>query len=330
MNKKSLIVALPMLVALALTGCTPNTSSTPEAATSAPSASTTPSTSTPKAESSPSKSAEATKNTDKAAENQKPVSESSDASEALNKLTVVEESGSDTYERDYFNHWVSNNKTGCDTRFAVLVEESVSKAVTSGCSVVSGEWKSVYDGKTVTDPKKLDIDHMIPLKEAWESGASKWDASKREAYANDLDFADALVAVTAASNRSKSDRDPASYLPSDVSNRCSYVSKWIAVKTHWNLTIDAKEKSAISNQLSSCGSGTQVTSAPKAETPAPAAVQSKPVEAVAPATPAAGGADPQFPSCKAALSAGYGPYTKADSEYAWYRDGDGDGTVCEK
>lgn len=334
MKKKNLLVMLPVLFALTLTGCNPpstaiesaptvtSPASTPPIETSAPVTTTAvPSSSSPKAS---------------------PV-ENVQVLDALNNLTVVAESGSDTYDRDAFNHWTSKNTTGCDTRYAVLVEESISKAVTSGCTVVSGEWLSVYDGQKVTDPKKLDIDHMVPLKEAWESGASQWDATKREAFANDLSYADSLVAVTAGSNRSKSDRDPAGYLPTDASNRCSYVSKWVAVKTRWNLTLDAQEKAAISSQLKNCGSDVSMPNAGEAtasgimggnptnaDTTPAEVIAPAPAAPVAPVAPVAGADDPKFTSCKAALAAGYGPYTKADPEYGWYRDGDGDGIVCEK
>jgi hypothetical protein len=75
------------------------------------------------------------------------------------------------------------------------------------CALTGGEWLSYYDGKTVTDPSRLDIDHMVPLAEAWDSGAAEWTAERREAYANDLGAEHSLVAVTAKSNRSKGDKD---------------------------------------------------------------------------------------------------------------------------
>lgn len=331
MNKKSLIVALPMMIALALTGCNSSdigTKELPNVATSQPVATAT-STATPEAPTATEPPKESTAPA--------PAPATGNAMEALNKLVMTDEADSDAYNRDLFNHWTSNNKTGCDTRFAVLVEESVSKAVTSGCKVVSGEWKSVYDGKTVTDPKTLDIDHMIPLKEAWESGASKWDSQARESYANDIEYSESLVAVTAASNRSKSDRDPSDWLPTDVSNRCSYVAKWITVKTKWKLTVDAQEKTAIQGVLSNCGNDAAISTTDPAPVAAPPATDSSPapvtpVVPVTPPAPVAGtdGNDPKYTSCKAAIAGGFGPYTKGEPEYEWYRDGDGDGTVCEK
>jgi hypothetical protein len=249
---------------------------------------------------------------------------------------VTAETGSDTYDRDNFNHWVSNNPSGCDTRFAVLVTESTTKTKISGCKVISGTWLSAYDGVTVTDPKKIDIDHMVPLKEAWESGASTWDSQKREEYANDLTHSEALVAVTAASNRAKSDRDPAKWLPTNTSFLCQYVSNWISVKTIWNLSIDSDEKAAMEKVLSGCN-GQTIATAPVNKVAVPAPVPVKSVTPTVPApktsTPAkaapSGATDPDMGSCKAAKAAGYGPYTKSQPEYKFYKDGDGDGTVCE-
>lgn len=118
------------------------------------------------------------------------------------------------YERDSFHLWVDADKDGCDTRKEVLIAEAV-KAPEQGarCALSGGEWLSYYDEVTVNAATKLDIDHVVPLAEAWDSGASKWDADRREQYANDLTADRSLVAVTAKTNRSKADRDPAEWLP---------------------------------------------------------------------------------------------------------------------
>lgn len=252
-------------------------------------------------------------------------------SAALETLSVAPESASDSYSRDSFKHWVSENPTGCDTRFAVLKMESVIPVTSSGCSISSGEWVSSYDGVKVTDAGDLDIDHMVPLAEAWRSGASQWDSSTRQAYANDLGYENSLIAVTASSNRSKSDKDPAKWLPD--TDACVYVNHWVMVKYRWNLTVDSAEKDKILQVLSFCDDQSAVypdkvtaqSAAPvvtDAPAPAPAPVQPTETDTV--------GADPKFGSCSEATSNGYGPYTKdVDEEYAWYRDGDKDGVVCE-
>lgn len=252
-------------------------------------------------------------------------------SAALETLTVSPEASSDSYNRDAFKHWVSENSSGCDTRFAVLEMESVIPVSSSGCSINSGEWVSSYDGVKVTNAKDLDIDHMVPLAEAWRSGASQWDAATRQAYANDLGYENSLIAVTASSNRSKSDKDPAKWLPD--TDACVYVNHWVMVKYRWNLSVDTTEKDKILQVLSFCDdqsavypdkatSQTSTQAVTEAPVPAPAPVQ--------PTEPDTAGADPKFGSCSEATSNGYGPYTKdVDEEYAWYRDGDKDGVVCE-
>ncbi|CAL9674121.1 hypothetical protein SUDANB176_07636 (plasmid) [Streptomyces sp. enrichment culture] len=79
----------------------------------------------------------------------------------------------------------------------------------------------------VTSASGLDIDHMVPLAESWDSGASAWTAQRREAYANDQGADASLVAVTARSNRSKADQDPAEWLPPAAGVHCRYVAEWL-------------------------------------------------------------------------------------------------------
>lgn len=128
--------------------------------------------------------------------------------------------------------------------------------IEAGCKVVSGEWYSYYDGITLTAPGGLDIDHMVPLAEAWDSGAHSWTAQRREAYANDLDADRSLVAVTARSNRSKSDQDPADWQPPLADARCTYATDWVATKLRWQLTADDRERAALTELAAYCGQET--------------------------------------------------------------------------
>ena len=104
----------------------------------------------------------------------------------------------------------------------------------------------------------LDIDHFVPLSEAWKSGAWRWNASTREAYANDLGYPLSLIAVTASTNRQKSDSDPAEWMPPFSAYRCTYVSTWIAVKWRWRLTADPLELAALRLGLTGCGRAARV------------------------------------------------------------------------
>jgi hypothetical protein len=175
------------------------------------------------------------------------------ARQLLYRLTVTSEAGSSTYDRSYFPHWIDADGDGCNTREEVLIAESrVTVYPGSGCSVTRGKWYSWYDGATWTYASDVDIDHVIALKEAWESGARKWSLTDRRRFANDLGYRWSLDAVTDNVNQSKSDRDPAQWLP--AINKCTYAMHWTGVKYRWRLTIDSAEKSKLSSLLSgSCG-----------------------------------------------------------------------------
>ena len=168
------------------------------------------------------------------------------------------------YQRTSFKHWNAgqNPTDGCNTRMEVLLSEAVDPPqVLPGCKLSGGRWWSYYDSKWITSAGALDVDHMVPLAEAWDSGASQWTAERREAYANDLDVPTSLVAVSAAANRSKADQDPAEWLPPTAEVMCRYVSEWVGTKLRWGLTADAVELEAL-NQLADGCTGTTVTYQP--------------------------------------------------------------------
>ena len=167
--------------------------------------------------------------------------------EAVRNLPVVREVRRG-YDRDKFEHWVDADDDCRDTRDEVLAQES--RVAVTGCDVVRGEWFSYYDGEVVRRSSDLDIDHVVALAEAWDSGARRWTAGTRERFANDLGDRRSLVAVTASTNRSKSDRDPAEWMP--VRARCRYVREWTAVKMRWSLTVDRAEKRALVRRASNC------------------------------------------------------------------------------
>jgi Protein of unknown function (DUF1524) len=117
---------------------------------------------------------------------------------------------------------------------------------------MSASGTGTYDDRYIDAASKLDIDHLVPLAEAWDSGASAWTAKEREAYANDLTDPRALIAASAASNRSKGDQDPSTWLPPYTGNRCTYVIDWIADKTRYRLAVDPVEQAALTDQLAAC------------------------------------------------------------------------------
>lgn len=208
-------------------------------------------------------------------------------SELLARLEVRPEVTSPRYERSAFRHWVDADGDCQDTRVEVLIREDRAGS-RHGCRVATGTWVSWLDGRTATASRGLDVDHLVALAEAWGSGAHAWTSSTREAFANDLGYEWSLRAVTASVNRSKSDRDPAEWLPA-ASVRCKYVSRWMAVKYRWRLSVDPLERSAILRILEGpCGAASVVLPALAPGLPAEGA---RPVTSPlpipsAPATPA--------------------------------------------
>ncbi|WFE93353.1 HNH endonuclease family protein [Micromonospora sp. WMMD987] len=161
------------------------------------------------------------------------------------------------YSRDLFPHWIDADGDGCTTRNEVLLAEAVSApTVTGACTLTGGRWYSYYDDAYWTATGDLDIDHMVPLAEAWDSGARTWSTSRRQAYANDLGDSRALAAVTDNVNQAKSDQDPAGWLPPYAAARCRYVTEWVAVKIRWRLTVDSAEKSALTGLAGDCPNAT--------------------------------------------------------------------------
>ncbi|GAA5058229.1 HNH endonuclease family protein [Streptomyces similanensis] len=167
----------------------------------------------------------------------------------LASLTVAAENRTG-YDRDLFPHWITISGS-CDTRETVLKRDGSNVTTNSSCSATGGSWYSPYDGATWTAASDLDIDHLVPLAEAWDSGASKWTTAQRQAFANDLTRPQ-LIAVTDNVNQSKGDQDPATWMPSLTSYRCTYVRAWVQVKYYYNLSVDSAEKSALQGYLANC------------------------------------------------------------------------------
>jgi hypothetical protein len=193
------------------------------------------------------------------------------ASGLLAALPVATDSGA-PYDRSLFGEWVDADGDGCDTRSEVLQAESTAPVtLNAGCTVATGSWTSPYDGAVWTSASDVDIDHMVPLAEAWRSGASAWTAAQRAAYANDVDFGPALQAVTDDVNQAKSDRDPSAWLPPAAGAHCAYAVDWVATKWRWRLAVDGTEASTLGSLLAgTCGQTVVEVTRAVAETPAPA------------------------------------------------------------
>ncbi|MCT7356657.1 HNH endonuclease family protein [Streptomyces sp. 15-116A] len=167
----------------------------------------------------------------------------------LASLTVATENRTG-YDRDLFPHW-STVSGSCNTRETVLKRDGSGVVTDSSCAATSGSWYSPYDGATWYAASDVDIDHLVPLAEAWDSGAGSWTTSRRQSFANDLTRPQ-LIAVTDNVNQAKGDQDPATWMPSRSDYRCIYVRAWVQVKYYYGLSVDSAEKSALQSHLASC------------------------------------------------------------------------------
>jgi hypothetical protein len=183
---------------------------------------------------------------------------------ALLASIVVENEYTSGYVRELFPHWKDLDGNGCDTREEVLIRDSLTKAQVDpfGCVVVAGDWLSPYDGARWSDKGDVDIDHVVALKEAWDSGAWAWTTSQRTLFANDLSDPRTLLAVTDSVNQSKSDKDPSNWLPPLASYHCTYIADWVAVKARWKLSMDQSEYGRVKKLVDSCGGSSVATSLP--------------------------------------------------------------------
>jgi len=171
--------------------------------------------------------------------------------------------GGPDYDRDAFGtSWSDTDHNGCNQRDDVLLRDAVAGTTQVGrqgaCDhdVLSGTWVDPYTGKRIvlddlkdlSQAQAVQIDHIVPLAEAWISGADAWSASRRLRFANDLDE---LLAVDGPTNASKSDDDPAAWRPR-AAYQCTYAERWIDTKARWHLAVDTSERRALGDMLHGC------------------------------------------------------------------------------
>jgi hypothetical protein len=168
----------------------------------------------------------------------------------LDSLRVAADGSQDGYSRDLFPHWSTVSGT-CNTRETVLKRDGTNVVTDSSCAATSGRWYSPYDGATWSAASDVDIDHIVPLSNAWKTGARSWTTAKRGQFANDLSGPQ-LIAVTDNVNQAKGDQSPATWKPPLASYHCTYARMWIGSKYKWALTVNTAEKSALSSMLSTC------------------------------------------------------------------------------
>lgn len=194
------------------------------------------------------------------------------------------------YNRREWLHWTDPDGDCQNTRHEVLIAQSqaaVTFKTERQCQVVSGQWRGMYTNTLVGEAAKLDVDHLVPLKNAHVSGGWSWGADRKRHYANSMHDPDHLIAVTAGANRAKGAKGPEEWRPPNELYWCEYASDWTRVKVTWGLTVTPPEASALEEMLATCpGQGAQskpsatsapvVTSSPLPPTAIPAALTAAP------------------------------------------------------
>ena len=238
------------------------------------------------------------------------------------------------YDRHDWKHWTDADRDCQDARNEVLIAESQTRVAYRSdrkCRVAAGEWLAPYSNTIVTDPGRLDVDHMVPLGNAHDSGAWQWSANQRERYANYLEDPQHLIAVTASANRSKGARGPDQWKPEDRTYWCRYAVDWITIKSTWELTVTQQEHTALVQLLNTCAQRPELMVSQQSQVQPTPRPTSNPVQQ----TPT-----PEmrtYNSCDAAQAAGetrvQGSKGNGRGFPKWMvpsaRDGDGDGVVCE-
>ena len=246
--------------------------------------------------------------------------EASEALRILNTLPVKGRAPKTGYSRAQFGDaWSDIDHNGCDTRNDILNRDLTAKQHKNsrGCVVISGILNDPYTGKVINfmrgkdTSEQVQIDHVVALSDAWQSGAQEISAQERLQLANDPEN---LLAVDGPANQQKSDSDAATWLPANASFRCSYVARQIRVKAKYHLWVKPAEKEAMINVLTPCaGAAAKPAPVPQVDTP--------PAQNPAPAL--------TFQTCDDARAAGYRNMHRGAPGYSEHLDRDGDGIACE-
>ena len=250
------------------------------------------------------------------------------------------------YSRSQYKHWIDEDGDCQDARQEALISESLVEVTFESerkCRVATGRWYGAFAGIYVEAPGDLDIDHLVPLKNAHDSGGWAWSSARKQEYANYLGDPDHLIAVTKGANRSKGAKGPEEWRPPDEGYWCQYATDWTEVKMEWGLRMTQRETEAVIEMLDTCEEPVEV----KAKSAAGIAGTdtSGPVTAgEATATPTlVPELEPQentsvYGSCEEAVEAGESRVQGSVGGGRGFpkevvpsaRDGDGDGVVCER
>lgn len=265
---------------------------------------------------------------------------------ALDALEVKGRAPKTGYDRDEFGQrWKDIDRNGCGQRDDVLARDLAGVQKDGRCVVTSGILDDPFTGERIAFERGEDtsslvqIDHVVPLSDAWQKGAQQLTAHQRETLGNDpLN----LLAVDGAANAQKSDSDAATWLPKNTEFRCSYVARQVSVKVAYELWVTQAERDAMERILTGCPTEQLRTSDYAADAMAIAgepaakprptvapAPKPQPTQESKPAPAPAPPADVYYKNCTEAREAGAAPVRVGDPGYAKHLDRDGDGVGCE-
>ena len=242
------------------------------------------------------------------------------------------------YDRGDWRHWNDDDRDCQDARQETLIAESLSAVSyrnADRCRVESGDWFGVYTGESFTDPGDLDVDHMVPLANAHDSGGWAWSRERKANYANDLLYDNHLIAVKASANRQKGRKGPEEWRPSRREYWCQYAIDWATIKHDWELTATQREADALGEMLATCEEPTSLEIVSGAATSPPA----PPVSAATP-TPISAPPSGELPYDPDGPDRNCGDFETWDDAQAFFLaaggpnddphrlDGDGDGVAC--
>lgn len=259
------------------------------------------------------------------------------ALQALAGVAVKGRAPTTGYTREQFGQaWADVDRNGCDTRNDVLrrdISGAELKAGTQGCMVATGTLDDPYSGTQVAFQRgentssTVQIDHVVALSDAWQTGAQQLTQDQRTALANDLLN---LLAVDGPLNQQKSDGDAASWLPPSSGYRCAYVARQVAVKSTYGLWVTPAEHDAIASVLAGCP-GQELPQAAAVATPATGTVSGTTTASSSPSAPAVlpqAVQEPVFSTCAEARAAGAAPIRTGEPGFSAALDGNHDGVAC--
>ena len=173
----------------------------------------------------------------------------------LDRLIVAPPYTEQPYRRAMFGEdWIDADGDCHNTRAEVLMQETTAPVTfnPNGCTVATGQWTDPWSGFTSTNAADFQIDHTVPLADAWRSGAWAWDDARRLAFANDLDDPNTLNALRGTVNESKGDKGPEAWRPPLPTTWCAYAQGWARIKATWGLTVTSSELAALKDMATTC------------------------------------------------------------------------------